>query len=76
MRILPIRNEDDFREVAETILANSLADPAKEQLLETLIADPAANRRELVHTAFSLGVMAALDEFTQGHIIGVLNKEN
>jgi hypothetical protein len=76
MRVLPIRNSDDVQEVAATILCNALADSEKAELIESMIADQEANRRELVHTAFAMGAMSALDEVMQGHLIGFQSKEN
>jgi hypothetical protein len=76
MRILPMTNPDELQEVAATILRNSLADPRAEELIEALIADPEVDRRQLVHTAFAMGVTAALQEVMQGHVIGFPSQEN
>jgi hypothetical protein len=76
MRILPLTNPDELAEVAETILRNNLRDPRAEQLIEKLIADPEADRRQLFHIAFAMGVSAALNEVMQGHVIGFPSQQN
>jgi hypothetical protein len=65
-----------LQEVAVTILRNALADPQAAEVIERMIADSEANRSELVHTAFTMGVMSTLNELMQGHLIGVQSKEN
>lgn len=76
MRILPLTNPDELNEVAATILRNNLMDPQREQLIEQLIADPQADRRALVHTAFAIGAAAALKEVMEGHVIGFPSRKN
>jgi hypothetical protein len=76
VRVLPIRNPDDLQEVAATILRNALADPRAAEVIEQMIADQQANRRELVHTAFAMGAITALGEVMAGHVIGVLPNRN
>lgn len=74
MRILPITNPDELSVVAETILRNTLRDKRAFELIEALIADPEADRRQLVITGFALGAAAALNEMMQGHLINVHSK--
>lgn len=71
VRILPMRNPDEFGKVAETILERALENPEARAVIDALIEDPKPTRKELFHTAFAMGVASALGEMIQGNVVQI-----
>jgi len=71
MIILPMTNEVELGEVAARILEKAIENPETRAVLEQLINDKKASRRELFCTAFVMGAGSALAEIMMGHVVQV-----